>query len=46
MPMDGDGFLVARGPVDLRLGYDGRSIDLGRVEGGHASSSPTMPATA
>jgi hypothetical protein len=34
VPMDGDGFLVARGPVDLRLGYDGRSIDLGRVEGG------------
>jgi hypothetical protein len=25
---------MARGPIDLKLGYDGRTIDLGRVEGG------------
>lgn len=34
VPMDGDGFLVARGPIDLRLGYDGNSVDIGRVDGG------------
>ena len=34
VPMDGDGFLVARGPVDLVLGYDGNSLDIGRIDGG------------
>jgi hypothetical protein len=30
----GEGLLVARGPIDLKLDYDGHDIDLGRVEGG------------
>ena len=32
--LPGEGMLIARGPIDLRLGYDGPVIDLGRVEGG------------
>jgi len=32
--LDGEGIAVARGPIDLRLGYDGPVIDLGRVDGG------------
>jgi hypothetical protein len=30
----GEGLLMARGPIDLKLNYDGHDIDLGRVEGG------------
>jgi len=30
----GDGLILARGPIDLRLTYGERTIDLGRIEGG------------
>jgi hypothetical protein len=30
----GEGVLMARGPVDLRLGYGGRTMEFGRIEGG------------
>ncbi len=36
---DSDGILAARGPVDLRLGYGGQSIDLGRIT---ASPQPLL----
>lgn len=30
----GEGLLLARGPIDLQLDYNGHRIDVGRVEGG------------